>query len=488
MNEFAARVLAFCKDNGLLDCGGIIVGLSGGPDSVALLKVLKCFKDEGEYAGDICALHVNHNLRPGDCDRDEEFVRRLCGTSDVPLKCVSADVASPEVRRGRTVEEAGRIVRYRAYDEYRMELEKGGRSYAVATAHHGDDLAETFMMNLFRGSGLEGLTGIKAKSGILIRPLLCVTKSEILEFLEGSEYCIDHTNSELDHTRNVWRNRILPDIAEVSVKAPQQAIRDTAALLADDSEFIASEMYKAYEACKVCHKGEVMLNAAMLKGYHRAVVSRVIRHLYLYAAGTLKDFETVNLRDAVEVLYSESSTSKSMPWGFTCFIRNGLFGFAGEGRLDRAMDAVTELMGFVTSDANCEIRVDLEAAQSGITAKLPDSDVQISIRIIENCSEMEYNDKSWFCPIDMISGDITVRNDLGELRFAKAGGTGSKPIKKLLTDLKVPGQSKDKVVGITDDGTVCFIPGAGHSKGFVSEPSRAKCPGTCGKILRIEFK
>ena len=482
------KVLAYCTENSLLDCDGVIVGLSGGPDSVALLKVLLSLVRSGEYSGRICALHVNHNLRPGDCDKDEAFVKSLCDSEGVLLKCISADVAYEASRTGRTVEEAGRIIRYRAFDGFRAELEQEGGRYFVATAHHGDDLAETFMMNLFRGSGLEGLTGIKARAGSIIRPFLCVTKQEILDYLGDSEYCTDHTNSELDHTRNVWRNVIFPQIAEVSVKAPHQAIRDTSALLAADSEYIASETYKAFDLCKVQAEGDIMLDAFRLRGLHMAIRSRVIRHLFLYAAGTLKDFEYVNLMAAEDVLQSDIPTTASMPWGIVCFMRNGLFGFVRQDRYDHVMTSIVRNMGFIIADGIFEIKIEPASVQKGFTAKIPNSDIQIKARIIENCDELEYNDKSWFCPTDMVSGDIIVRNDLCGMRFAKAGGSGSKQIKRLFTDLKVPAQVRDNVAGVVIGGMVCFIPGAGHGKGFVSSRSRERCGSLCDKVVEIRFE
>jgi len=485
--DLPSRVLAYCRENELLDYDGVIVGLSGGPDSVALLKVLLSFQRSGDYKGRICALHVNHNLRPGDCDADEAFVRKLCEEEGVLLRCVNADVAREAARTGRTVEEAGRIVRYRAFGEFRAELETDGSEYVIATAHHGDDLAETFLMNLFRGSGLEGLTGIKAKAGDIIRPFLCVTKQEIIEFLGGSEYCVDITNSELDHTRNIWRNRIIPQIAEVAVKNPEQAIRDTSGLLAVDSDYIASETYKAFDRLKICPGKEMTLDAAGLRECHEAVRSRVIRHLFLYVAGTLKDFEYVNLRSAEEVLESDVPVTAAMPWGIVCFKRNGLFGFVKSERMDAMMTAIVSGMGFVLSDQRFDIRIGPDELKDGFTAKIPNSGIQIRARIIENCDELEYNDKSWFCPTDMISGDIVVRNDLGSLKFAKAGGSGSKQISRLLTDLKVPGQVRSKVTGVMAGDTVCYIPGAGHGRGFVSRLSRERCASSCDKVLEIRF-
>ena len=488
MNEFASKVLRYCEANGLLDFDGIVIGLSGGPDSMALTRFLIELKNEGLYKGVLAALHVNHNLRPGDCDNDEEFVTSFCRDNGIRLKTLSADVARMASEDKRTVEEEGRILRYRAFMEYAGELEQehNGR-FAIATAHHGDDLAETFMMNLFRGSGLEGLCGMKALSGNIIRPLLCVDKNEIMDYLGDSAYCVDVTNSELDHTRNIWRNDIMPRIGEVSVKRPNQAIRSTSSLLACDSDFITGEMYRVFDMCKVEAKGRIFMDASRLKDHHMAVVSRVIRHLYLYVAGSLKDFEQVNLDRAYDVLRSASSVREDMPFGIVCFNVSGLFGFAKADDINSVFDLVTELKGFVIAPEGTVIRLDEDALKNGFASKIPDSSRQISVRIIENCADLEYNNYSWFCPMELISGDIVISNSLGAGRFGKAGSSGSKQISRIFTDLKVPKESRDRIMGVTAGDEVLFIPGMGHSRGFVSEASRERCGITAGYLLKIEF-
>ncbi|SCW60490.1 tRNA(Ile)-lysidine synthase [Ruminococcaceae bacterium YRB3002] len=495
MNEFVSKIRGFCLANSLLTqdgryVDGIVVGLSGGPDSVALLKVLEELRSEGVYEGAVYAAHINHLLRPGDCDEDEEFVRDLCSRHNIPLVCERTDVAELANKTGRTVEEAGRILRYRVFEEYRSSLPGVVR---IAVAHHGDDVTETFMMNLFRGSGLEGLTGMKPLSGNIIRPLLCVTKQEILDYLGDTPYRTDHTNFESEHTRNMWRNEIMPRIAEVSVKTPRQAVWDTSQLLASDSEYIASETYKAYDLCKVETGGVTMLDAARLRMFHRSISSRVIRHLYLLVAGTLKDFETVNLEDASDVLNGDSGRRADMPHNIVCFMQNGLFGFAPSERMVEYMEAVAAGMGFVTAPEGYEQVIRLNSLSDTFYTELPDSGIQISVRIIENYEDIEYNGKSWFCPLELISGDPVICTPAGGSAFRKAGSEGSKPVRQLLKDLKVPREVRDRIVGIRDDQMVCFIPGIGHGKGFVSELSMARClegaagDREAGRVLEIRF-
>ncbi len=490
MSDLIDKVYRFCTGEDLLKFDGVIVGLSGGPDSVALIKTFIELRSRGLYNGDIRAVHINHNMRPGDCDRDEEFVRNLCRDLDIPLVCESFDIIKMAKEDGRTEEEEGRIVRYRVFEQYKSKLlNEGLGTYAIAVAHHGDDLAETFMMNLFRGSGLEGLRGIKPGSGDIIRPFLCVTKKDILEFLGDDPYCIDHTNSELNSTRNIWRNKILPQISEVSIKEPEEAIRDTSALLASDLEFISGETYRAFDDCKVEMDGFVMLDCTKAAGLHKAILSRVIRHLFLYAAGSLKDFETVNLNIAMDMVKGEDDAPDraDMPFGITGFRVGALFGFVRHEDLMPVMRTIADALGFVTASPDMNIVITPEQAEVGFASEMPDSLYKINISIIENYEDIEYNNKSWFCPISDITGNISVHGCLGASQFSKAGSSGSKQVRRIYTDLKVPREIRDEIIGISDGEDILFIPGIGHSKGFVSPRSKELC-APCGRLLEIRFE
>ena len=492
MADLTGKVLAFCDSNDLLNNDAVVIGLSGGPDSVALFYFFTELRSSGRYGGGIYAVHINHGLRPGDCDEDERFVSDLCSRFDVPLRTLRFDISQMSSEMKRTEEETGRIVRYREFEKIRQELASEGRNAVIAVAHHADDLAETFLMNLFRGSGLEGLTGIKARNGSIIRPFLSVTKNEILEYLGDREFRTDHTNQENDHTRNIWRNLIIPEIAKVSVKQPESAIRDTSSLLAVDSDFISEVTYKAYDgACVKLRCGREVLDTALISVLHPAIRSRVIRRLYLSRAGTLKDFETVNLKQAEDMALSDAANRIDMPGGMICFVQGGLFGFSSQDDIASFMADIALRAGFVIAGEGIMAKLEIPVDQSQITAKIPNSDIQIQTRIIENCDDIEYNGKSWFCPLDEVSGDLFIRTSAGNLDFARAGSGSSKQIRRIFTDLKVPREVRDLVAAIADDSGIVFIPGIGHGKGFVSEQSMERCLGELpyepDRILEVSF-
>lgn len=196
---------------------GVVVGLSGGSDSLCLLILLSELAAERELR--LTAVHVNHGIRGAEAERDEAFCRAFCERRGIPIVVVKIDVPAFAKEQGIGIEEAGRIVRYREFS--RVAAEVGAE--CVAVAHHADDRAETILLHLMRGSGLRGLTGIPADSRPfadqnirLIRPLLPLHKEEILAelALRGEEYCIDATNREDDGDRNFLRNRVMPLLLE----------------------------------------------------------------------------------------------------------------------------------------------------------------------------------------------------------------------------------------------------------------------------------
>jgi len=209
------RVEMYIREYGLLKEGDrVIAGLSGGADSVCLLKILlEC----GIWQ--VRALHVHHGLRGEEADRDEQFVRELCAGYQISLNVVHYDVRSFAAEHGLSEEEAGRILRYKALEEAARAWEQEIRAEAgqtgsvrIAVAHHQDDNAETIFHHLLRGSGLRGLSGMKPVQGRRIRPLLCLRREEIVQYLqrEGVCWCEDSTNASDHYTRTRIRNDIFP--------------------------------------------------------------------------------------------------------------------------------------------------------------------------------------------------------------------------------------------------------------------------------------
>lgn len=229
MTGLPATVDAFCRLHALLPPQGnpVAVGLSGGADSVALLRVLVSLGVKVE------AYHCNFHLRGAESDRDEQFCRDLCRQVGIPLAIRHFDVAARMARTGESVEMACRELRYGWWRSSGVET--------LAVAHHADDNAETLLLNLMRGTGLRGLKGMLPRNGHIIRPLLCAGREEILEYLEsiGQDYVTDSTNAACEYRRNRIRNRLLPVFEELfpgsveGIKRTVESLRGNFAIYED---------------------------------------------------------------------------------------------------------------------------------------------------------------------------------------------------------------------------------------------------------------
>ena len=216
---FQEKVRKYIVDHSLCaTTSPIIVGLSGGPDSVALLCVLK------ELGYNCIAAHCNFHLRGEESDRDMNFAIDLAEKKQIPIKLVHFDTKTYAANHHISIEMAARELRY----EWFSSLMKETDATAVAIAHHSDDVVETLLINLMRGTGLHGLTGIKPKNGCIIRPLLCVSRHEVLEYLEGmgQGYVVDSSNNENEYLRNKLRNIIIPEM-ELATPAVKKNILRT---------------------------------------------------------------------------------------------------------------------------------------------------------------------------------------------------------------------------------------------------------------------
>ena len=214
----------------------VLVALSGGADSVALLRVLRML------GCDCHALHCNFHLRGEESMRDERFVRDLCQQLDVPLTVKDFDVAAYQCEHGGSVEMACRELRYAWFEQ---ERQRQGCEL-IAVAHHADDQIETFFLNLLRGTGMKGLAGMPRLSGNHVwRPLLCVTREQILMYLKeiGQDYVTDSTNARNDYLRNRLRNIVLP-VMEQQFPQATDRILDTMANLRHDHDLLTSLVNK----------------------------------------------------------------------------------------------------------------------------------------------------------------------------------------------------------------------------------------------------
>ena len=243
----------------------ILVALSGGADSVALLRLLLSL-------GYTCeAAHCNFHLRGAESDRDEHFVRQLCLEHRVTLHTVHFNTEQEAKERHISIEMAARELRYAWFEKTREACSAA----VIAVAHHQDDSVETLLLNLIRGTGINGLRGIRPRNGHIVRPLLCLDRKEIVGYLEsiGQAYVTDSTNLTDDYTRNRIRHHIIPAMQALN-PAAERTVSYTLRSLRREDNFLTQQASAAY---RCCHTAENTLDG--LEQLHPALRFRCIAML-----------------------------------------------------------------------------------------------------------------------------------------------------------------------------------------------------------------
>ena len=494
---------SFCEkfeELNISDKSNFIVGLSGGPDSVCLLILLSRLVKSQNRGNRIYAVHVNHGLRGDDADMDEAFCEDLCESLGIPLKKVKVDIAHESKILQKSEEETGRIFRYKAFDDCAKEIFESQNKYEslIFTAHHADDFAETVLMNIFRGCGSDGLAPMRKVNGKFVRPLLSFTKEQIVDFLneEKISYREDKTNLSCDYTRNIWRNKILPEISEVSVKKPSTALWDLSCLVSEDLDFINETVDKLF-IDNIDFVSNSLPKSLIAEG-KPACSKRLIRKLFAVSNGNLVDFEQVNVNDVYELAFKDDGKTINLPFNNTAYVYNGRIGILSEEELEALHYSDAEQKGFLVLPEIFCVKITSKDLETGrFSAKIPNSNITIIAEIIENISSLKYNNLSWFLPVDTLSDlpDLFIGNGCSDKVFKRAGSSASKKLNKHLSEMKVFPSVRDLVLTVYDEGDALWIPGLGHSEGFTGELSRERYEMSLkdlgksdkSKLLRIEF-
>ena len=270
----------------------VLVALSGGADSVALLRVLLSLGYTCECA------HCNFHLRGLESDRDESFVRQLCEEHSIPLHVTHFDTSTYAKEHHLSIEMAARELRYNWFEHLRKEI---GAS-VIAVAHHRDDSVETFLLNLMRGAGINGLKGIPVKNGHIVRPLLSVSREGILDYLQAINqgYVTDSTNLEDEYMRNKIRLNILPLMKEVNPSV-METIQETTFRLSEVSSIYQQDRMEA-----IAHK-VTFLSPEMFRISLTDILEDVAPISLLHEVLSPKGFNASQIRDIYRSLSSSQS-------------------------------------------------------------------------------------------------------------------------------------------------------------------------------------
>lgn len=281
--EVSNRVKKNIRDYNMFSAGDtVVIGVSGGADSVMLLNVMSSMEKIFDIT--IKVAHVNHGIRKGTAERDAEFVKSLCQKYGYEFYLKEVDVPSLSKELGVSEETAGRIVRYQFFEE----VANGGK---IAVAHNANDNVETVFMHFMRGCGLNGLTGISFKRGNIVRPILNVTREEIEEYLK--ENCLAHitdeTNFEMDYNRNKVRLDLIPKIQNNFNPNIVDTVNQNVLSFNEDNDFIALETERVFVKYARNEDNKWFFDKEVLKNLHPAIAKRVIIKLIQLTEGKIQD-------------------------------------------------------------------------------------------------------------------------------------------------------------------------------------------------------
>lgn len=283
----------------------LVIGVSGGPDSMALLHILLTLQEKEQIPS--CTLlvaHVNHMLRK-EADEETAYVEEFCRLHQIPCFVKRAKVEELAQKAKMGTEEMGRNIRYQFFEEVR-EKEKAQK---IVTAHHANDNAETVLMNILRGSGTAGLKGIEPirkneKNVVFVRPLLNCTKEEIYEYCKEKNLQpkIDKSNQENVYNRNKVRNILIPFLEKEWNPNIVATLNRLSELARQENQYLERQTQKAYEDMVLEEgKDSIVLSLKKWNGQDFVIKSRVIRYTINRLLGTTKDIEKIHIEDIIKL-------------------------------------------------------------------------------------------------------------------------------------------------------------------------------------------
>lgn len=456
------KVLATIKEHNMINKGDkIIVAVSGGPDSICLLHILNKMKEEFNFI--LYAAHVNHCLRGEEADKDEEYVKQFCKSLGVECFSRRVDINKLSEERNMSTESVAREARYEFFDELYSSL----GAQKIALAHNANDQAETVLMRIIRGTGMEGIIGIKAvRENIFIRPLINIKRESIEKYCEDNMLMprIDKTNLESIYTRNKIRLELIPYMKEnfnSDIISTLNRLADTIARDNDYLENITKEKYKSY--CE--RKGEkVIINKEAFKE-QEAIITRMIRQALGELRGNLYNVEKVHIYDLINLQKSGTGKKINLP--------NNVVGYNNYENIELSITKTN-----VNNEGEREYTLNINEENN-----LEEFNLKVSTKVISTNGKINFKEDEHikYFDFDKVKGSITVRTRKNGDRFTPFGMKGSKKLKDFFMDLKIPQEERDGIPLICFGEDIAWIVGYRISDSY-------KIDKTTKSILKVSIE
>lgn len=510
------------EQNMILPGDGVIVGLSAGPDSACLLSALCVLRKR--LNTEVRAVHVHHGLRGEEADRDAEAAEKLADSFGVRCRIVQIDAAKEARETGTTVEEAGRNARYRIFREEKEQWEaergmpagkkgKTGKSdggidpeegpekhtgrIRIATAHHADDSSETVLMNLFRGTGLRGLTGIPAVTGDIIRPLIGEYREDILAYLKEKSvpWVTDSTNLDTEITRNYIRHEVLPGVREnVNARAAEHILLAAEDIAQADAYFrelaewhcvrlIGEDDPDRKEAAACSGRKLLKIHCPDLPAKPEILRTYLVREILRRLGCPAKDIGRNHIRSILDIMDGGTGRKVMLPYGVNVEkeYEDAVFYAAGEEqRPQRKPDT-----DFADAGKACPEGMRAQGTATGgpERARLPEELLKASFRTeIISAEEAAKNPDTTYTKCfdyDKIQGNLSFRyrTEGDRIRLSEQM---SKSLHRLMIDEKVPRQERNRIPIVSDGAGVLWA--VGYRTGW-----NARVTEQTDTILRITY-
>ena len=439
------KVFSYIEKYNMIQTGShVTAGISGGADSVCLLFLLKEYQKRVDFS--LQAVHVNHQIRGEEAKRDQAFSENLCNKLGIPFKAYTYPVEKIARQNKISVEEAGRNVRREAFW---LASQRWGTEGITALAHHENDNAETVLHNLIRGTKAAGLGGIrpvqKGEKGTYIRPLLCVSRREIEEYLKAGKisWVTDSTNEETEYTRNKIRHQIMPQLEQINPKAGAH-IAEAAAHFREIEEYLQAQTDILYRECVKEQKNGFLIDKSLGKK-EKIMQSYVIMKVLSEAAGQKKDITSLHMEAVLALFKGKTGAEASLPYGLAA---EQIYGNVCIRRRDREEKSLYEL--------------------------------KFDIFPYENQQIPEKTYTKWF-DYDKIKSNLVIRHRLpGDFLTVNAEG-GRKKLKDYFIDCKIPREEREGLTLLADESHILWIVGYRISEHY-------KVTGQTKKVLRVQVK